>query len=232
MGFELRAEDLSSCSSASNLQLSCRISPKERLICSPSHGVVMTLKQLALRFLALFLSVLLCNVSQFAAAQNTASAPQTSSSAQDQSSQSANTPAEQQSNQAPDARSGPARYDPAQAPLAPVPTKRPAETNATPPDAPSEVQRAQQAQPAQSTPQPAPAQSEPVNPLGTATAQQGATRGGVASRPAGEAIAPAKQRQVHSVLIKLGLLAAGAVAVGTVVGLTRGTSSVPPGAAR
>ena len=189
----------------------------------------MTLKQLASRFLALVLSALLCNLSPFAAAQTTASAPQTSS-AQDQSSQNVNAPAEQQSRQAPDDRSGPARYDPAQAPLTPVPSARPAETNATPPDAPSEVQRAQQAQPAKNNPQPAPAQPETVNPLGTATAQQGATRGGVASRPAGEAIAPAKQRQVHSMLIKLGLVAAGAVAVGTVVGLTRGTSSVPPGA--
>lgn len=198
----------------------------------------MTQKQPASRFLALVLSVLLCNVAQFAAAQSAASAPPTASSSQDQNSnssaqdQNANPPAEQQNNQAPDARSGPARYDPAQAPLAPVPTARPAQTNAAPPDAPSEVQRAEQAKPAQSNPQPAPAQSEPTNPLGTATAQQGATRGGVASRPAGEAIAPAKQRQVHSMLIKLGLVAAGAVAVGTVVGLTRGTSSVPPGAAR
>ena len=92
--------------------------------------------------------------------------------------------------------------------------------------------RGRRSQPAAATTEAQPLQQRPANPLGTATAQQGATRGGVASRPAGEAIAPAKQRQVHSLLIKLGLVTAGAVAIGTVVGLTRGTSSIPPGAAR
>jgi len=190
----------------------------------------MSLKQICPRFLAILLSLLLCNAPRCLAAQN-ASAPQSTQSAQEQNSQNAESNA-QQSQPAANPQAGSTRYDPAQAPLAPVPSARPSETSAVPPDAPSEVQRSQQAQSTENTTQakPQPTQQERVNPLGTAAAQEGATRGGVASRPAGEAIAPAKQRQVHSLLIKLGLVAAGAVAVGTVVGLTRGTSSVPPGA--
>ena len=41
-------------------------------------------------------------------------------------------------------------------------------------------------------------------PLGTATAEGVPTVGGAASRPAGEAIAPDKQNQRRSLLIKLG----------------------------
>lgn len=180
-------------------------------------------KHLGLRSLAIVLSGLLCNVPQYVVAQNAPAAqPQDTQSAQDATSQPAQAPTAQDTQST--------RPDPSQAPLAPVPTTRPADNNTVPPDAPSEVQRSQE------QPAPPPAtqmqstQQTPSVPLGTATAQQGATRGGLASRPAGEAIAPAKQRQVHSMLIKLGLVAAGAVAIGTVVGLTRGTSSVPPGA--
>lgn len=182
----------------------------------------MKLKQIGCRSLAVILSAMLCNVPQYVAAQSTGA---NSSSGQAQA--DTNT-AQQQDTQA--RQSGTTRPDPSQAPLAPVPTTRPADTNAVPPDAPSEVQRSQQTEPAATPSQNLQQQQTPSVPLGTATAQEGATRGGLASRPAGEAIAPAKQRQVHSLLIKLGLVAAGAVAVGTVVGLTRGTSSVPPGA--
>ena len=56
-------------------------------------------------------------------------------------------------------------------------------------------------------------------PLGTATAEGVPTVGGAASRPAGEAIAPAKQNQRHSLLIKVGLIAAAGVAGGTVYAL-------------
>lgn len=69
-------------------------------------------------------------------------------------------------------------------------------------------------------------------PAGAAAAQKAETAGGAASKPAGSAIAPAKQRQVHSFLLKLGLIAAGGAAIGTVYLLSRGTSSVPPGTGR
>jgi hypothetical protein len=186
----------------------------------------MNFKHISSRLLAIALSAMLCNVPQYLAAQAVTSTSQSTASTQDLSSQA------QQDQSSQDSQSNSTRPDPSQAPLAPVPSARPADTNNLPPDAPSEVQRSQQ-QPTQApVTQMQSTQQSPSVPLGTATAQQGATRGGLASRPAGEAIAPAKQRQVHSMLIKLGLVAAGAVAVGTVVGLTRGTSSVPPGAAK
>jgi hypothetical protein len=98
-------------------------------------------------------------------------------------------------------------------------------------------------QPAETQPQPAsentqpPANTTPVparseQPLGTAAAEKGTTRGGAASKPAGVAIAPAKQKRSKSFLIKLGAVAAGAAALGAVYVLTRSTSSTPPGAVR
>ena len=62
---------------------------------------------------------------------------------------------------------------------------------------------------------PAPAQAN-----GTAIAPPVQVSGGAASKPAGVAIAPPKQREIHSLLIKLGLIAGVGVAVGTVVGLS------------
>ena len=180
----------------------------------------MTLKQIGSHSLAIALSVLVCNVPQYLSAQTANSQASQSAQAQDQN-------GTQAPNQQPTQETLP---DPSQAPLAPVPTARPSDTNTVPPDAPSEVQRSQQTPTTAAPAETQAVQQQPTNPLGTATAQQGATRGGLASRPAGEAIAPAKQRQVHSMLIKVGLVAAGAVAVGTVVALTRGTSSIPPGA--
>jgi len=67
-------------------------------------------------------------------------------------------------------------------------------------------------------------------PEGTAAARAARTIGGPASKPAGSAIAPAKQRQVRSLFIKIGAIAAAGAAVGTVYALTRGTPSKPPGA--
>jgi len=190
----------------------------------------MTLKEISSHSLAITLAILLSSVPQPIVAQTAAPSPQ--ATANQNSPITENAPASDQPTSAQSAQPTSARPDPSQAPLAPVPsTTRPADNNSVPPDAPSEVQRSQEAQETNTT-EAQPIQQRPANPLGTATAQQGATRGGVASRPAGEAIAPAKQRQVHSLLIKVGLIAAGAAAVGTVVGLTRGTSSVPPGAAR
>ena len=74
-----------------------------------------------------------------------------------------------------------------------------------------------------------PVQSAP-QPTGTAAAQAGKLSGNAASRPAGAAIAPAKQRQVRSFLIKMGVIAGAGVAIGTVALLSKGTSPKPPGA--
>ncbi len=115
--------------------------------------------------------------------------------------------------------------NPAQGPLEPVPS----------PDQ-NQLPESPQAQPPAATPdQQAPAkppQQNQTEPLGTATAPGVSTVGGGASRPAGTAIAPAKQRQYRSLLIKLGLIAAAGGALGTVYALSRGTSSVPPNSGR
>jgi hypothetical protein len=67
----------------------------------------------------------------------------------------------------------------------------------------------------------------PTEPVGTAAAP-GVTRTGVtASKPAGAAIAPAKQRRVRTILISLVVVAAAGVAIGTVAGISRTSPSQP-----
>jgi hypothetical protein len=67
-------------------------------------------------------------------------------------------------------------------------------------------------------------------PVGTATAEAPHTTGVAASQPAGVAIAPAKQHRVRTIVIRVGAIVGAGVAVGTVIALTEGTSSKPPGA--
>ena len=57
-------------------------------------------------------------------------------------------------------------------------------------------------------------------PLGTATAPYTKSTGVAASRPSGAVIAPAKQRRVRSILIRVGLLVGAGVAIGTVAALS------------
>ncbi len=64
-------------------------------------------------------------------------------------------------------------------------------------------------------------------PLGTAVAPVEKPVGVAASRPAGAAIAPAKQKRARSFVIKVGVVVAAAVAVGTVVALSSGSPSRP-----
>lgn len=93
------------------------------------------------------------------------------------------------------------------------------------PDAPTPAQPVQQSQQdtqQQQTPNPVPS--------GTAGAKAPTVRGAPASRPIGAAIAPTKQKQRRSLLIKTGLVAGAAIAVGSVFALTRGSPSKPPGA--
>jgi hypothetical protein len=76
---------------------------------------------------------------------------------------------------------------------------------------------------------PAPPEQKPVTePVGAAAAEKVPTAGGAASKPAGAAIAPAKQHQTRSLLIKIGAIAAGGIAAGTIYALSHGTSSKPP----
>ena len=88
----------------------------------------------------------------------------------------------------------------------------------------------QQDSSAQSNPQAPSSGQQPSVPEGTATARGARTLGGPASKPAGSAIAPAKQHQRRSLLIKIGAIAGAGAALGTVYALTRGTPTRPPGA--
>lgn len=116
--------------------------------------------------------------------------------------------------------------NPSQAPLAPVTTY---------PNANDTQQQQQQPdQPAPTTqtttvpegPQP----KKPAEPVGAAAAESVPTAGGAAAKPAGVAIAPAKQHQTRSLLIKVGAALAAGAAIGTVYALSHSTSSTPPGA--
>ena len=73
--------------------------------------------------------------------------------------------------------------------------------------------------------------TEPQNgenkPVGTAVAPYEKTTGVTASRPAGAVIAPAKQRRVRAILIKVGVIVGAGVAIGTVAALSHGSSSRP-----
>jgi len=117
--------------------------------------------------------------------------------------------------------------NPSQPPLQPVTTYPDAsdtqqdEQQATPPE-----QNQNTANPPEA-PQP---KQQPSQPVGAATAERVPTAGGAAAKPAGAAIAPAKQHQTRSLLIKIGAIAAAGAAVGTIYALSRGTSSTPPNA--
>ena len=80
----------------------------------------------------------------------------------------------------------------------------------------------------QAPPQPAPAPAQ--KPVGTAAAETTTTTGFAVSRPAGAALAPAKQKRVRTILISVGAVVGAAVALGTVAALSKGTPSKPPGA--
>ncbi len=71
---------------------------------------------------------------------------------------------------------------------------------------------------------------EPQRPVGTAAAEAPSVNGVTAAEPAGVAIAPAKQRRVRTVVLRVGAIVGASVAVGAVIALTAGTSSKPPGA--
>jgi len=150
-------------------------------------------------FMTLVLGFVLCGAPEYAQAwQQQAATPQ--SGQQDQSNTT---------------------IDPSKGPLQPVPSQnQPTNQNG------SQMPESSTALPATPAPQPK-AEQQMQQPLGAATAEGVPVVGGAASRPAGEAIAPAKQKQRRSLLIKLGLIAAVGVAAGVVAGLSEGTSAKP-----
>lgn len=104
-----------------------------------------------------------------------------------------------------------------------APPANPAPEVASLPDSPKPVP--DQNVPPQATQ--ASTQQQTTNPqtMGTAAAPAEPANGVAASKPAGAAIAPAKQKRTRSFAIKLSLLIGGAIAIGTVVAL----SSASPG---
>lgn len=69
--------------------------------------------------------------------------------------------------------------------------------------------------------------SAPQQPLGTAAAPYVRPEGIPASRPAGAAIAPAKQKRVRIIAVRIALLVGAAIAIGTVVAASEGSPSRP-----
>lgn len=112
--------------------------------------------------------------------------------------------------------------NPSQGPLQPVTTY---------PDASGAAQQQEpQTAPATVPEAPQPKRQQSTEPVGAAAAERVPTAGGAAAKPAGVAIAPAKQHQTRSLLIKLGAVAAAGAALGAVFALSHSTSSTPPGA--
>lgn len=81
----------------------------------------------------------------------------------------------------------------------------------------------QQGSSAQATTQ----QQSPPSTMGTAAAPAEPASGIAASKPAGAAIAPARQKRTRSFVIKMSLLIGAAVAIGTVVALSSASPSRP-----
>jgi len=67
-------------------------------------------------------------------------------------------------------------------------------------------------------------------PVGTAAAEAPKVTGITGAHPAGVAIAPAKQRRVRVIVLKVGAIIGAGAAVGTVIALSAATPSRPPGA--
>src|SRR5437763_5580852 len=194
----------------------------------------MSIPQRFARFLGILLIGGVCitpEMMQAATQQsNQPGAPQSSQQSPDnqqsgQKAQSNSKPNDQSQTQTKPQGSG-TTIDPSQAPLQPVTTYPEAPTS-QPDQQPGNAQPVQQSEQNQSKQDQQP--KKPVTePAGAATAEKVPTTGGAASRPAGVAIAPAKQHQTRSLLVKIGAIAAAGVAAGTVYGLSRSTSSTPP----
>ena len=187
-----------------------------------------SLKSILATVLAIVVSAMLCGAPPLAAAQPPAQAPPPNAQNPANGSDSAIPVVDpSSSHQQPPSPTG-TSADPSQGPLEPVPPTPEAQQQL--PNAPSATQAqptgTPQAPPVPmaNTPTPEKPQSEPV---GTATAERSPTVGGAASKPAGAAIAPGKQRQVRSLVLKLGALAGAGVALGTVMALSKGTPSTP-----
>lgn len=151
----------------------------------------------------------------------TPTAPAAQSQEQTQQNQSAQP--QQQNQQQPVNPSG-TTVNPSQAPLQPV-TTYPDASGAQQEQQPSTTTAPEQSN-IPENPQP---KKQPSAPVGAAAAESVPTAGGAAAKPAGVAIAPAKQHQTRSLLIKVGAALAAGAAIGTVFALSHSSPSTPPG---
>ncbi|HWG21664.1 MAG TPA: hypothetical protein VG225_14125 [Terracidiphilus sp.] len=135
------------------------------------------------------------------------------------------------------------QQQPAQQPAPAQPQTAPSQQPASAPDADSQTSKPGADLP--QSPNPASAQTpdqgssgfearaqEPQHqdaqkPLGTAAAPLPRPTGVAGSRPSGAAIAPAKQRRVKALWIRVSLIVAGAAAAGAVIGLSKESPSRP-----
>jgi len=195
------------------------------------------------QILASALVFALCGAPELVQAQQSQAPPApATSNTQPAAAANANNEAQAQQSSAPAANGSQqtkgVTVDPSQGPLQPVPAETPVPPDAMEPAgsaqaSPADSSSKPQSQPAQTETQnlPAnPAPQTPVEPVGAAAAQKGRAAGGAASKPAGTAIAPAKQGQMRSWLIRIGAIAAAGAALGTVYALSRKSPSTPPGA--
>lgn len=137
------------------------------------------------------------------------------------------------SQQAPAQGSAPTQPAPAQGSAPPSQQAPPGQSTLPPIELPENPGQNSNRNQTPAVEQPAPQSTAPQpglqQPNGTAVAPPVEVSGGAASKPAGAAIAPPKQRQIHSLLIKLGFLAGAGVAIGTVVGLSAASPGHVPG---
>ena len=98
------------------------------------------------------------------------------------------------------------------------------------PSSSSSSQRQADALPDAPQSQAAQSQAQAQVPSGTAGAKAPTVKGAPVAQPSGAAVAPPRQHNRRSLLIKLGVLAGGAVAVGTVVALSAKSPAHVPGA--
>ena len=131
----------------------------------------------------------------------------------------------------------PANQNQPQQPASPGTSVNPSQGSLTPVTTYPDASGAQQEQPlpnaepqTTTTVPEAPKPKPQTEPVGAATAESVPTAGGAAAKPAGIAIAPAKQHQTRSLLLKVGAVLAAGAALGTVYALSHSTSSTPPGA--
>ena len=108
-------------------------------------------------------------------------------------------------------------------------TASPAVAAAELPDSPGAVSAQDATAQTRSNTSTAQQQNPQPEPSGTAVAPRVQVSGGAASKPAGAAIAPPKQRRTRSLLIKFGFIAGAGAALGTVAALSAGSPGRVPG---